>query len=78
MRLKLLGPSLHSFGRLLGIGALAAMGSAPALAQYQLVWTDTFNGTSLDTSKWEPPGRHGLSEPVRLGQQRAQYYRPRT
>jgi beta-glucanase (GH16 family) len=76
MRLKLLGLSLRSFSRLLGIGALTTVGGAPALAQYQLVWADEFNGSSLDTSKWGHQVGTGCPNLCGWGNNELQYYRP--
>ena len=66
----------RAWTRWLGIGALFALSGAPALAQYQLVWTDTFNGTSLDTSKWSYQVGTGCPNLCGWGNNELQYYRP--
>ncbi len=48
---------------------------APASAQYELVWQDEFNGTSLDLSKWEPMIGNGCPGICGWGNNELQYYR---
>lgn len=58
------------------VGALAIAGlAAPAAAQYQVVWEDNFDGTSLDLSKWEPMIGTGCPNVCGWGNNELQYYR---
>ena len=58
--------------RSLVIGATLA---APATAQYQLVWADEFNGSSLDLTKWQPEIGTGCPNLCGWGNNELQYYR---
>lgn len=57
----------------------AALGAtalcAPAAAQYQIVWQDEFNGSSLDLSKWEPMIGTGCPNICGWGNNEQQFYR---
>ncbi len=48
---------------------------APAMAQLQLVWADEFDGTSLDTSKWEYQIGNGCPNLCGWGNSELEYYR---
>ena len=54
---------------------LGALLAAPAAAQYQLVWQDEFNGSSLDLSKWQPQIGDGCPSLCGWGNNELQYYR---
>ena len=49
---------------------------APATAQLQLVWADEFDGTNLDTSKWEYQVGNGCPNLCGWGNSELEYYRP--
>ena len=59
----------------LAVAAVATAFCGTASAQYQLVWQDEFNGTSLDLSKWEPMIGNGCPGICGWGNNEAQYYR---
>jgi beta-glucanase (GH16 family) len=65
--------SLRTTRTLLGTLLLAAVALvAPAEAQYQLVWEDNFNGSSLDLGKWQHEIGTGSGG---WGNNELQYYR---
>ncbi|MFT5153859.1 MAG: beta-glucanase (GH16 family) [Planctomycetota bacterium] len=69
---------LSTFGTLRSIastllGALALV--TPVQAQYQLVWEDNFNGSSLDLSKWAPQVGNGCPSLCGWGNNELQFYR---
>ncbi|MEM6675449.1 MAG: family 16 glycosylhydrolase, partial [Planctomycetota bacterium] len=63
--------SLRSTGVALALAATVGT----ATAQYQLVWEDDFNGTSLDLSKWQPMIGDGCPNLCGWGNNELQYYR---
>jgi beta-glucanase (GH16 family) len=54
--------------------SLASVTSAAAQA-YQLVWSDEFNGTALDLTKWEPQIGTGCPSLCGWGNNELEYYR---
>ena len=56
------------------LAATAALSSS-AIGQQQLVWSDEFDGTSLDTSKWEYQIGNGCPNLCGWGNNELQYYR---
>lgn len=58
-------------GSLLALACLAAR----AEAQYQLVWSDDFDGSSLDLTKWTPVTGTGCPSLCGWGNNEEQYYR---
>ncbi|MEM9382708.1 MAG: family 16 glycosylhydrolase [Planctomycetota bacterium] len=61
--------------RLFGAALALATTAVPAVAQYQLVWEDDFNGTSLDLTKWQPMIGDGCPDLCGWGNNELQYYR---
>ena len=64
--------------RVTGLAAslLAVWGlSLPVSAQYQLVWSDEFEGATLDLSRWEPMVGNGCPNLCGWGNNELQYYR---
>jgi beta-glucanase (GH16 family) len=55
--------------------AIAAGVLTPAYATYSLVWSDEFNGTSLDTDNWTPDIGDGCPNLCGWGNNELQYYR---
>lgn len=67
---------LHLGPRLVAaVAALALASAAPARADWELVWSDEFDGTQLDTSKWEPQIGTGCPSLCGWGNNELQYYR---
>ncbi len=60
----------------LALAILLALGStAPVYATYSLVWSDEFNGTSLDASNWTPDIGTGCPDLCGWGNAELEYYR---
>ncbi len=56
--------------------ALIALGGAtPAAATFSLVWSDEFNGTSLDANNWTPDIGTGCPSLCGWGNAELEYYR---
>ena len=55
---------------MIGIGLMVASARAAAPSGYVLNWSDEFNGTSIDTSKWRvPSGEDHWGNPGSYGTQ---------
>jgi beta-glucanase (GH16 family) len=54
---------------------VALGGAAPASATYSLIWSDEFNGTSLDSNNWAPDIGDGCPSLCGWGNNELQYYR---
>ncbi len=65
-------PRIHT---LIMIAALLALAASPALAVYSLVWSDEFDGASLDTSNWTIDIGDGCPDLCGWGNNELQYYR---
>ncbi len=55
--------------------ALALAGAAPARATWSLVWSDEFNGTSLDAANWTADVGTGCPSLCGWGNAELEYYR---
>ncbi len=64
----------HLYLLALAFAVMAAL-PAPAIGQQQLVWSDEFSGSSLDTSKWEYQIGTGCPSLCGWGNNELQYYR---
>ena len=61
----------------LASAAILALGLAtPVFADFSLVWSDEFDGTSLDTSNWTIDIGNGCPDLCGWGNNELQYYRP--
>ena len=62
--------------RFLALAVVALVGlSVPALGSYSLVWSDEFNGTTLDTSNWNIDIGNGCPSLCGWGNNELEYYR---
>ena len=52
-----------------------ALAGAPSYAQYTLVWSDEFDGSSLDRSRWSYDTGTGCPNLCGWGNNELQYYR---
>jgi beta-glucanase (GH16 family) len=67
--------SLRSLLLLVAVAASAALNSAPAHAQYSLVWQDEFDGITVDPAHWEFQVGTGCPSLCGWGNNELQYYR---
>ncbi len=66
---------MRSLLLLIALAAAVTLGSAPAQAQYTLVWQDEFDGASVDPARWEFQLGTGCPSLCGWGNNELQYYR---
>lgn len=59
----------------LALSVALALAAGPAAASWSLVWSDEFNGTSLDATNWAPDIGNGCPTLCGWGNNELQYYR---